>query len=125
MDVTLTPGAEKFIRRMLRFSSTADSGFRLVLTAGGCSGLAGDFTVEAAPQSGDAVFEKNGVKFFLPAESRLLLDGVTIDFADTPTQTGLVFHNPKAASCGCSSSSAKESLPGISSIEIGSISRRV
>jgi hypothetical protein len=25
---------------------------------------------------------------------------VTIDFADTPTQTGLVFHDPKQVSCG-------------------------
>ena len=30
---------------------------------------------------------------------RLLLDGVTIDFADTATQTGLVFHDPKQVSC--------------------------
>ena len=45
------------------------------------------------------VVERDGVKLFLPAESRLLLDGVTIDFADTPTQTGLVFHDPKQVSC--------------------------
>jgi len=36
---------------------------------------------------------------FLPAESRLLLDGVTIDFTDTPAKTGLVFHDPKATTC--------------------------
>jgi len=36
---------------------------------------------------------------FLPAESRILLDGVTIDFADTPSQTGLVFKDPKQVSC--------------------------
>jgi iron-sulfur cluster assembly protein len=41
----------------------------------------------------------SSVKLFLPAESRLLLDGVTIDFADTATQTGLVFHDPKQVSC--------------------------
>jgi Fe-S cluster assembly iron-binding protein IscA len=28
-----------------------------------------------------------------------LLDGVTIDFADTPTQTGLVFKDPKQVAC--------------------------
>ncbi len=43
------------------------------------------------------------MRFFLPAESRLLLQGVTIDFVDTPLQTGFVFHDPKAASCGCKS----------------------
>ncbi len=36
---------------------------------------------------------------FRLAESRILLDGVTIDFADTPAQTGLVFKDPKQVSC--------------------------
>jgi Fe-S cluster assembly iron-binding protein IscA len=46
------------------------------------------------------VVERNGIKLFLPAESRILLDGVTIDFDDTAAQTGLVFRDPKAVSCG-------------------------
>jgi iron-sulfur cluster assembly accessory protein len=106
MDFTLTPAAEKFIRRMIRFNGGAGSGFRLAVAAGGCSGLAAQFDVEAAPRTGDAIFEKGDIKFFLPAESRLLLDGVTIDFAETPVQSGLVFHDPKAASCGCKSTDA-------------------
>ncbi|MCK9915702.1 iron-sulfur cluster assembly accessory protein [Microbacteriaceae bacterium K1510] len=101
MNFTLTPAAEKFIRRMIRFSSAPAGGFRLAVTAGGCSGLASEFDVEAAPRAGDAVHECAGIKFFLPAESRLLLDGVTIDFAETPMQSGLVFHDPKSANCGC------------------------
>ena len=83
MEVTVTPSAEKFIRRLLRFDGGPGSGFRLRVTAGGCSGLAAEFSVEASPLKGDAVVEVNGMKLFLPAESRLLLDGVTIDFADT------------------------------------------
>ena len=103
MNFTLTPAAEKFIRRMIRFNGGGNGGFRLAVSAGGCSGLAAQFDVEAAPRAGDLVFECVGIKFFLPAESRLLLDGVTIDFAETPTQSGLVFHDPKAANCGCKS----------------------
>ena len=91
MDVILTAAAEKFIRRMLRMGGSADSGFRLVVTPGGCSGLAGDFSVEPAPRQGDLVLDHGGMRFFLPAESRALLEGVTIDFADTATQTGLRF----------------------------------
>lgn len=103
MNFTVTPAAEKFIRRMLRFDGGPNSGFRLAVSPGGCSGLAADFSIEATPRPGEAAFECQGMKFFLPAESRLLLEGVTIDFADTPTQTGLVFHDPKAGACGCSS----------------------
>ena len=103
MNFTLSPAAEKFIRRMIRFNGPAGSGFRLAVSAGGCSGLSAQFDVEAAPQVNDAVFNYGDIKFFLPAESRLLLDGVTIDFAESPTQSGLVFHDPKSANCGCKS----------------------
>ena len=41
---------------------------------------------------------------------RLLLEGVTIDFAETPTSSGFVFIDPKASSCGCSTEEPAESL---------------
>lgn len=101
MAFEITPAAARFIRLMLRSDGTPDSGFRLAVSPGGCSGLSADIGVLDAPAPGDSVVILGGVKLFLPAESRILLEGVTIDFADTPTQTGLVFHDPKApASCG-------------------------
>ncbi|HEY9214373.1 MAG TPA: iron-sulfur cluster assembly accessory protein [Ancylobacter sp.] len=99
MNFVITPAAEKFIRLMLRADGDAASGFRLAVSPGGCSGLAADIRVSRTPAAGEAVVERNGIRLFLPAESRILLDGVTIDFADTPTQTGLVFRDPKATSC--------------------------
>jgi iron-sulfur cluster assembly protein len=99
MNFTLTPAAEKFIRMMLRVDGGPASGFSLAVTPGGCSGLNADVSVKAAPGLGEQVVERNGIKLFLNAESRLLLDGVTIDFADTATQTGLVFRDPKQVSC--------------------------
>lgn len=123
MEFAITPSAEKFVRRMLRMGGAPGSGFRMVMTAEGCSGLGADFTVEAQPLPGDVIHESMGMKFFLPAESRLLLDGVTMDFADTPTQTGLVFLDPKKAACGCGPG-PEAKIPQIASIAIGSISRR-
>ena len=99
MNFVITPAAEKFIRLMLRADGDAASGFRLAVTPGGCSGLSADISVSRTPAKGDAVVERNGLRLFLPAESRLLLDGVTIDFADTAAQTGLVFRDPKATTC--------------------------
>jgi iron-sulfur cluster assembly accessory protein len=99
MNFTLTPKAVKFIQLMLRADGGAGGGFRLAVSPGGCSGLAADISVRAMPAEGDAVVERSGVKLFLPVESRLLLEGVTIDFAETASQTGLVFHDPKAATC--------------------------
>lgn len=112
-NVTVTPSAEKFMRRMVRFSGLGEgAGFRLVVKPGGCSGLSSEFSVEAAAQPGDAAVNVNGMSLFLPAESRVLLEGVTIDFADTVAASGLTFINPNAAACGCSSAtSATASLP--------------
>lgn len=120
MDLTMTPAAEKFVRRMIRFGGAGEAaGFRLTVSAGGCSGLASEFTVEAAPQPGDAVVDVAGVRFFLPAESRMLLQGATIDFADTPTHSGLTFVTPNAPACGCGSSGS-----GVASVDIASIGRK-
>ena len=106
MNFVLTPAAEKFIRLMLRSDGDPGSGFSLAVTPGGCSGLAADMSVKAAPGPGEQVVERNGIKLFLNAESRLLLDGVTIDFADTAAQTGLVFSDPKQISCSSHAASA-------------------
>ena len=85
-SLTITPAAEKFIRRIVRFSGLpAGAGFRLLVSAGGCSGYNAEFSAESAPQPGEETLVVNDLRVFLPAESRLLLEGVTMDFADTPT----------------------------------------
>jgi iron-sulfur cluster assembly accessory protein len=99
MSFEITPRAEKFIKLMLRVDGGPGAGFRLAVKPGGCSGLSSEIAVQATPDAGDAVIERNGFRLFLPAESRLLLDGVTIDFADTPMQSGFVFHDPKHVAC--------------------------
>ena len=123
MNITITPKAEKFMRRIVRFGGgPADSGFRLTVTPGGCSGLSAEFASEAAPKAGDATLDWNGLKVFLPAESRMLLEGVTVDFVETAVESGFSFINPNAASCACSSaeSSAK---PAMATVNISAIKR--
>jgi iron-sulfur cluster assembly protein len=105
MKFTLTPAAHKFIRRLIQFSANPGGGLRLLVTPGGCSGLSAHFDVEATPRDGDKEHVCDGLKFYLPAESRLLLDGVTIDFTDSSTSGGLVFHDPKNTG-SCKSSNA-------------------
>jgi iron-sulfur cluster assembly protein len=125
MNITITDKAASFMRRMIRFNGgTANTGFRLVVSPGGCSGFNSSFTVEAAPLPGDAILDNNGVKVFLPAESRILLEGVTVDFADTAMSTGLSFINPNAQSCACSSASAG-APPQSATVSIASIQRRL
>ena len=128
-NVTVTAAAEKFIRRMVRFSGLgASAGFRLVVSAGGCSGLNSEFTIEATPAAGDSTLDVNGVPLFLPAESRLLLDGVTVDFSDSAMSSGFTFINPNGNACACSSSGggahhASVSSGSVVTFDVASIKR--
>jgi iron-sulfur cluster assembly protein len=126
MNLTITPSAEKFMRRMVRFNGgAATSGFRLVVSAGGCSGLSSQFTVEAAPLPGDAALDSNGLNVFLPAESRLLLDGYTIDFSDAMQESGLTVRNPSAPASSCGSHGSHGATPpAVASVAISSIQRK-
>ena len=118
----VTSAAEKFMRRMVRFSTSPEGGFRLTVAPGGCSGYSSEFTVEAAPRGGDAELAVNGVRVFLPAESRLLLEGVTVDFADTPLHSGLTFVNPNAEACGCATAGDTKP-PAQATVSLASIKR--
>lgn len=106
MKIEFTPSAEKFIRRLVVFDGGPGYGLRLLVSPGGCSGMSAEFSVEAAPREGEQVYAHGAFQLFLPAQSRLLLDGVTIDFQETATSTGFIFHDPKAKSCGCSTTDA-------------------
>jgi iron-sulfur cluster assembly accessory protein len=98
-SVTISEGAEKFMRRMMRFGGLGPgAGFRLVVSPGGCSGLAAEFSVEQEPKPGDETLVVNGFRIFVPESSAKLLAGVTIDFVDTAMQQGLTFFDPRAAS---------------------------
>ena len=69
-NVTVTPAAAKFIRRMVRFSEHPAGGFRLSVTPGGCSGYSSEFSVQAAPLAGDAELVVGDVRVFLPPGAR-------------------------------------------------------
>jgi len=102
--VVITPAAEAFMRRIVRFGGRGErAGFRLTVSPGGCSGLSSQFTVEASPPAGDEVVSVNGLDLYLPQESRKLLAGVTIDFKDTRMESGFAFIDPNAEGCACSS----------------------
>lgn len=113
LNLSITPAAEKFIKRMLRFDGGPNSGFRLLVSPGGCSGLSAEFEVANGPAGGETVHEIQGMKFFLPAQSRLLLKDCTMDFQETATSSGFKFQDPKNVST-CSSHSHSHDIPDLS-----------
>ena len=122
-NVIITPAAAKFINRVVRFSGLpGGSGLRLAVKPGGCSGYSSEFSAQAAPQADEQLLEVGGVRLFLAAESRLLLNGLTIDFTETATESGLTFIDPHKEACACSSAGATPK-PGVTRIDISSIGR--
>ena len=122
-NVTITPAAAKFINRIVRFSGLpAGAGLHLSVTPGGCSGYSSEFSAEAAPAAGEQLLEVGGVRLFLAAESRLMLNGITVDFVETATTSGLSFIDPNKKACACSSAETAPKV-GVTKIEISSIGR--
>ncbi len=76
--------------------------------------------------AGDVTFDWNGLKVFLPAESRLLLEGYTVDFVETAVESGFGFFNPNAASSCCSTSDSSANMaarPAMAAVSISAIKR--
>jgi Fe-S cluster assembly iron-binding protein IscA len=97
---TVTTAALAFMRRMIRFGGVGpQAGFRFVVSSGGCSGLASDFSIEPAPREGDAAFALDGFALYVPTATFELLSSVTVDFVDSPSQAGLILFDPKPSSC--------------------------
>ncbi len=81
-----------------------DSGLRVRVVGGGCSGFQYQLVFDA-PKAGDQVFEADGVKVVVDPKSFLYLTGTEIDYVDGLTGAGFTLKNPNAkGSCGCGSS---------------------
>jgi iron-sulfur cluster assembly protein len=92
-----------------------ESGLRLGVKAGGCSGFEYTFGWEAAAKPGDLVFDgADGAKVFIDAKSLRLLDGSLLDYDTSLLSKGFVIDNPHAKStCGCGTSFSVEApAPG-------------
>ncbi|MCK9282684.1 MAG: iron-sulfur cluster assembly accessory protein [Rhodocyclaceae bacterium] len=103
--INLTPNATKAIRRFIKGSETPVAGLRIFVSGGGCSGL--QYGLRLEPQKGDDDFEFTIDEFTLLVDpmSRPMIEGITVDFVDSLTQTGFKFNNPNATgSCACGQS---------------------
>ena len=79
-------------------------GLRVQVAKGGCSGLHYEMTLDER-KDGDEVVERDGMQFFVDAESVSYLRGSTLDFRSGLTGAGFQIVNPNASrTCGCGSS---------------------
>ena len=102
--VMLTSTAAVKLKDILVAEGAADKGLRIRVVPGGCSGYSYDMVFDDAAE-GDNVFEHEGVKLLVDADSLPLLNGAEIDFEEQLGQEGFKIKNPNASSgCGCGKS---------------------
>ena len=105
IGLSLSEAAAAKVRTMREQHEAPDSGLRIMVVGGGCSGLTYDMDFEKEVQDGDQVFEQDDIKLFVDPMSFAYLAGTHIDYVETFSFSGFHFQNPNAQkSCGCGSS---------------------
>ena len=105
--IHVTPGAAKQIKAQLarRSQTNAQSGVRVGVKGGGCSGMSYVIEYCDQPRPQDKLCEVDGAKVYVDLKSLIYLNGTTFDFVDTFQQKGFKFVNPQVKSeCGCGES---------------------
>lgn len=104
MAVSLTPVAFERVQRFVSQSPGA-LGLRFGVTRTGCSGWGHVTDLARDEREGDSVFEQEGVRIYVDAQSLPLVDGTVIDFGKHGLSETFTFKNPNAsAECGCGES---------------------
>lgn len=103
--IQLTESAVSAVRTALSRAATPMEGLRIKVEAGGCAGFKYLMGLEGTSRDGDIVIDQDGVKLFVDADSRPLVEGMTVDFVTGLEASGFVFENPNATSkCSCGKS---------------------
>ena len=107
MAITLTPVAFQRVQRFV--AETGALGLRFGVSRTGCSGWGHVADLARDQRADDTVFEQQGVKIFVDADSLALVDGTEIDFGKQGLSEAFLFRNPNAtAECGCGESFTTE-----------------
>lgn len=104
MSITLTERAANHVRNFLA-KRGAGEGLRVGIRPTGCSGYA--YVVEPADNVNeqDRVFESQGIRVIVDAQSLDYLEGTELDYAREGLNEGFRFHNPNVKNtCGCGES---------------------
>lgn len=104
MSISLTPQAAARARQFLASQPSAH-GLRFGVKRTGCSGWGYEVDVASSVAPEDSVFDIDGVRVVVDAQSLPLVDGTRIDFVRQGLNQMFVFENPNSkAACGCGES---------------------
>lgn len=108
MAIHLAPVALQRIQGYLA-ADPAALGLRFGVKRTGCSGWGYQADLAREQRAGDTVFEQDGVRIYVDADSLALVDGTQIDFIKQGLNEQFTFSNPNVAGeCGCGESFTTE-----------------
>src|SRR3954453_13475858 len=100
--VTLTSIAAEKVRGFLAGQDTA--GLRVGGRGGGCSGFQYALALDE-PETGEKIFEADGIKIIVDEASLTYVDGSEVDYTESLMGSGFQVNNPNVvAPCGCAPS---------------------
>jgi iron-sulfur cluster assembly accessory protein len=103
--INVTETAASRISELLAEEQKVNSGLRVFVQGGGCSGFQYGLMIEESLGESDQIFESHGVKLYVDPISIRYLKGAEVDFVETVTGGGFTIKNPNAVStCGCGQS---------------------
>src|SRR4051812_8364418 len=94
--VTLTAKAVEMIKSTMERENLADSGLRVGVVGGGCSGFQYSLDLEKEARPGDLEFDYEGLRMFVDPMSAQYLKGTQVDYVETAYASGFSFSNPQA-----------------------------
>ncbi len=103
--IQMTEVAASKVKELLTQRGTPESGLRIGVRGGGCSGNSYfmEFCETGAP--GDETVDTHGVQLVVDLKSMVLLGGTTIDYVEGLMGAGFKFNNPNTKhSCACGES---------------------
>ncbi len=96
--------AEKLIET-LKENNKENSGLRVEIVPGGCSGFQYGLELDDNTTDLDLVIEEKGVKIIISKDNMQFLKGAKLDYVDSLQGGGFKISNPNAnSSCGCGQS---------------------
>jgi len=103
--VVLSEAAAAKLTELTAGEANTQTGLRVYVYSGGCSGYRYGMMLEDQPTPEDVTVESRGIKVYVDQQSTQLLSGSEIDYLDTLMGAGFTVNNPNAVSgCGCGSS---------------------
>ena len=103
--VVLSEAAAAKLTELTAGETNTQTGLRVYVYSGGCSGYRYGMMLEDQPTPEDVTVESRGIKVYVDKQSTQLLSGSEIDYLDTLMGAGFTVNNPNAVSgCGCGSS---------------------